>query len=184
MVLTLLRRDDRLKASQIVAAREARDDFKLFVRLAWHVIEPGRPFVPGWHLDAIADHLTAVSNGEISHLLVNMPPRHGKSSLISALWSAWLLLNTPAIRLLCASYAMNLATRDNLKTRRVIKSSWFQSRYNQRVRIVRDQDAKIKFETDQLGYRMAVSVGSSATGEGGDILILDDPHNIDEKESP
>ncbi len=183
MVLTLLRRDDRLKASQIVAAREARDDFKLFVRLAWHVIEPGRPFVPGWHLDAIADHLTAVSRGEISHLLVNMPPRHGKSSLISVLWSTWLLLNTPSIRLLCGSYAMNLATRDNLKSRRLIKSSWFQARYGNLFSLTHDQDAKTKFETDQLGYRMAVSVGSSATGEGGDILILDDPHNIDEKES-
>lgn len=157
--------------------------FKQFVASAWHIIEPGRPYVPGWHLDAIAEHLEAVSQGEIKRLLVNMPPRHGKSSLISVLWSAWLLLNTPAIRLLCGSYAMNLATRDNLKVRRLIKSPWFQSRYGKRFHLTKDQDAKIKFETNLLGYRMAVSVGSSATGEGGDILILDDPHNIDEKES-
>ncbi len=182
-MLTLVRPPETLSALETYDAYDARFNFRLFVPLAWPIIEPGRSFVPGWHLDAIADHLTAVSNGQIKRLLVNMPPRHGKSSLISALWSAWLLLNNPAIRLLCASYAMNLATRDNLKTRRVIKSPWFQSRYNQRVRIVRDQDAKIKFETSELGYRMAVSVGSSATGEGGDILILDDPHNIDEKES-
>src|SRR5947209_4874880 len=97
-------------------AEEAKRDFKLFVKLAWPVIEPGREFVNGWHLDAICEHLTAISDGEIRRLLVNMPPRHGKSSLISALWSAWLLLNNPAIRLLCGSYALNLATRDNLKT--------------------------------------------------------------------
>src|SRR6185312_15222661 len=157
--------------------------FTLYVALAWHVIEPGRPFVPGWHLDAIAEHLMAVSRGEIKRLLVNMPPRHGKSSLINVLWTSWLLLNTPSIRLLCGSYALNLATRDNLKCRRIIKSPWFQSRYGHLFALTKDQDAKMKFETDKLGYRMAVSVGSSATGEGGDILILDDPHNIDEKES-
>jgi predicted phage terminase large subunit-like protein len=164
-------------------AEIARADFKTFVRVAWPEIEPGRPFVSGWHLDAIADHLEAVSRGDIPRLLVNMPPRHGKSSLISVLWSAWLLLNNPAIRVVGASYAMNLATRDNLKTRRIIKSPWFQARYGSAFKLTKDQDAKTKFETDQLGYRMAVSVGASATGEGGDILILDDPHNIDEKES-
>jgi predicted phage terminase large subunit-like protein len=165
-------------------AERAKINFKLFVREAWPVIEPGRPFVPGWHLDCIAEHLSAVHEGQISRLLVNMPPRHGKSSLISSLWTAWLLLNNPSLKLLCGSYAMNLATRDNLKCRRIIKSNWFQERYGGTFEIVADQDAKTKFETNMLGYRMAVSVGSSATGEGGDILILDDPHNIDEKESP
>lgn len=164
-------------------AEQDKRQFKSFVTSAWHIIEPGRPFVPGRHLDAISEHLQAVSAGQIKRLLVNMPPRHGKSSLISVLWSTWLLLNTPAIRLLCGSYALNLATRDNLKARRIIKSPWFQERYRDAFSIIKDQDAKLKFETDQLGYRMVTSVGSGTTGEGGDVLILDDPHNIDEKES-
>lgn len=164
-------------------AEEARLDFKLFVRLAWHVIEPGRPFVSGWHLDAIAEHLSYVASGDIKRLLVNMPPRHGKSSLISVLWSAWLLLKNPSTRILCSSYAMNLATRDNLKVRRLIKSPWFQARYGNLFTLTQDQDAKTKFETDQLGYRMAVSVGSNATGEGFDVGLIDDIHAIDEKES-
>lgn len=166
-----------------IEAEECRRSFKCFVQAAWPEIEPGRPYVAGWHLDAIADHLQAVAEGKIKRLLVNMPPRHGKSSLISVLWSVWLLLNDPSRRLLCASYAMNLATRDNVKARRLIKSPWFQERYGYLFTLMPDQDAKIKFETDKLGYRMAVSVGSSATGEGGDLLILDDAHNIDEKES-
>lgn len=171
-------------SQSFLRAERCRRDFKLFIEDAWPVIEPGRPFVPGWHLSAIAEHLSAVAECKIKRLLVNMPPRHGKSSLISVLWSDWLLLNNPSIRLLCASYALNLATRDNVKVRRLIKSPWFQERYGHIFQLTHDQDAKMKFETDQLGYRMAVSVGSSATGEGGDILILDDPHNIDEKESP
>src|SRR6266702_895967 len=164
-------------------AYEARFDFKLFVRLAWPVLEPATPFVFGWHLDAIADHLTAVAAGDIKRLLVNMPPRHCKSSLINVLWPVWRWLQSPALRFLCGSYALNLATRDNLKHRRIIKSPWFQLRYGHLFKLVKDQDAKTKFETDKGGYRMAVSVGSSATGEGGDVLILDDPHNIDENKN-
>src|SRR5437588_3025618 len=109
-MLTLVKPPAELSPLEEYDAYDARFDFRLFVPLAWPIIEPGRSFVPGWHLDAIADHLTAVSSCQIKRLLVNMPPRHGKSSLISALWSAWLLLNTPSVRLLCASYAMNLAT--------------------------------------------------------------------------
>lgn len=166
----------------ILEAERARRDFKTFVRLAWHVIEPGKPFVNGWHLDAISEHLQAVSTGDIKRLLVNMPPRHGKSTLISVLWSGWLILNNPSIQLLCASYALNLATRDNVKARRLIKSNWFQDRYSHIFTLAPDQDAKMKFETNQFGYRMVTYVGGG-TGDGGDILILDDPHNIKEKES-
>src|SRR6266567_2374430 len=88
-------------------AYEARFDFTLFVE--------------GWHLDAIAEHLEAVAAGDIKRLLVNMPPRHCKSSLINVLWPVWRWLQSPALRFLCGSYALNLATRDNLKHRRIVK---------------------------------------------------------------
>jgi len=168
---------------EIFDAGEARLEFTKFVTAAWHIIEPGKPFVSGWHIEAICKHLEAVRRGEITKLLVNMPPRHSKSSIISVLWSVWLLLNDPSVRLLCGSYALKLATRDNLKARRLLKSHWFRARYSERLKLTKDQDAKMYFETDRFGYRMAVSVGAAATGEGGDILILDDPHAIDEKES-
>ncbi len=161
----------------------AIDDFRFFVRLCWPLLESSRSFVEGWHLDALALHLQAVSNGEIKRLLVNMPPRHSKSNFINVLWPVWMWLNNPSIKFLCGSYALNLATRDNLRHRRIVKHPAFQKRFGRLFNLTKDQDAKMKFETDKGGYRMAVSVGSSATGEGGDILILDDPHNIDEKES-
>jgi len=96
--------------------------FFFSVRLAWHVISSGRPFVPGWHLDAIADHLTAVSRGEITTYCEHAQTRRQEQPDKRLVSSTWLLLNKLAIRLLCGSYAMNLATRDNLKSRRLIKS--------------------------------------------------------------
>src|SRR6266487_176443 len=166
-----------------IQAERARKSFAIFAKEAWHVMEPGTPYVGGWHLDALAYHLEAVARGDIHKLLINMPPRFGKSSYINVLWSVWLLLTTPSTRLLCASYALNLATRDNVKSRRLIRSPWFQVRYGHVFQLANDQDAKMKFETNKLGYRMAVSVGSAATGEGFDVGIVDDLHAIDEKES-
>ncbi len=167
-----------------IEAERARRDFALFAKLAWHIIEPGKVYVSGWHLDAIAEHLQAVIEGQIKRLLVNMPPRHGKSSYISTLIHPWSWLQNPSLRWLCASYALNLATRDNLKCRRIIKSKWWQDRYGHLFELTKDQDAKMKFENNFSGYRQAVSVGAAGTtGEGGDILVIDDPHPIEQKRS-
>ena len=54
-----------------LAARHLGD----FVRQAWPILEPSTPFVPGWHIDAIIEHLEAVARGQIRNLLVNVPPR-------------------------------------------------------------------------------------------------------------
>ncbi len=161
-----------------------KESFKLFAQKAWHVIEPGKKFVAGWHLDAIAEHLQAVIEGDIKRLLVNMPPRHGKSSFISTLIHPWSWLQNPGLRWLCASFAMNLAIRDNLKCRRIIRSPWWQDRWGSHFKLTADQDAKTKFENDKTGYRLVVSVGSAGTtGEGGDVLLIDDPHPIEQKRS-
>ncbi len=173
-----------LPASLEIQAARARNSFAIFAKEAWHIIEPGKAYVGNWHLEAIAEHLQAVLEGDIKRLLVNMPPRHGKSSYISTLIHPWSWLHNPSLRWLCASYALNLATRDNLKCRRIIKSSWFQDRYGHIFTLTKDQDAKMKFENDKSGYRQAVSVGSAGTtGEGGDILLIDDPHPIEQKRS-
>ncbi len=165
-------------------AEEMRQSFKLFARKAWHLIEPGKQYVPGWHLDAIAEHLQAVIEGDIKRLLVNMPPRHGKSSYISTLIHPWSWLHNPSLRWLCASYALNLATRDNLKCRRILKSRWWQERYGHLFELTKDVDAKMKFENSFSGYRQAVSVGAAGTtGEGGDVLVIDDAHPIEQKRS-
>ncbi len=65
----------------------ATRSFREFVRQAWLVIEPHTPFVPGWHIDAITDYLEAVTRGEIRNLLINVPPRHMKSLLVSVLYA-------------------------------------------------------------------------------------------------
>src|SRR5690606_26810685 len=75
-----------------------------YVRQAWHVVEPATEYVHGWHIDAICEHLEAVSRGEILNLIINMPPRHMKSLLVSVFWPTWEWTTRPDTRWLFASY--------------------------------------------------------------------------------
>jgi predicted phage terminase large subunit-like protein len=154
-----------------------------FVKQAWHVVEPGVPFIPSWHIQEICEHLEAISSGEIRKLLINIPPRHSKSTIVSVMWPMWEWLTEPSQKFLCASYSGNLSIRDNLKARRLIQSPWYQERWGHMFKLAGDQNAKQRFENDCTGYRLATSVGGTATGEGGSRLILDDPHSAQEAQS-
>jgi predicted phage terminase large subunit-like protein len=162
--------------------RLGRDRLYEFVKQAWHVVEPGVAFVPSWHLEVICDHLEAVSDGDIQRLLINIPPRHSKST-ITVMWSVWEWITRPEEKFLCASYSGVLSIRDNLKARRLIESPWFQERYGDSFKLTSDQNQKGRFENDKTGYRLATSVGGTATGEGGTRLILDDPHGAQDAQS-
>ena len=147
------------------------------------MVEPGTPYVHGWHIDAICEHLEAVTRGEIRDLLINMPPRHAKSLTVSVFWPCWEWIRRPERRWLFSSYAASLSIRDSLKCRRLIESPWYQRNWGGRYRLTSDQNAKVRFENDRTGYRLATSVGGSNTGEGADRLVADDPHNVQEAES-
>ena len=165
-----------LSLREATAAEAAAHDLKRFVRDAWPVIEPA-PFTEGWHIDCIADHLRAVSAGEIRHLLINIPPRHSKSLQVAVFWPVWEWIRKPETRWLFASYAQALSTRDSRKCRLLIQSKWFQQRYGHSFKLVGDQNTKTFFENDKRGYRIATAVEAGTTGEGGDRIVVDDPIN-------
>ena len=154
-----------------------------FVKQSWHVVEPGTKFIAGWHIEEICEHLQAVTDGEIRKLLINIPPRHSKSTIVSVMWPMWEWLTQPEQKFLCASYSGNLSIRDNLKARRLIQSPWYQEQWGHMFSLSGDQNAKQRFENNKTGYRLATSVGGTATGEGGSRLILDDPHSAQEAQS-
>jgi len=163
--------------------RAATSSLYEFVKQSWHVVEPGVPFVPSWHIEAICEHLEAVSAGDITRLLINIPPRHSKSTIVSVMWPMWEWIEQPEEKFLCASYSGVLSTRDNLKARRLIQSPWYQERWLKNFTLSGDQNAKQRFENDKTGYRIATSVGGTATGEGGSRLLLDDPHGAQDAQS-
>jgi predicted phage terminase large subunit-like protein len=163
--------------------RKAESNLYEFVKQSWHVVEPSIPFIGSWHIEAICEHLEAITFGDIKRLLINIPPRHSKSTIVSVMWPAWEWIVNPQQKFLCASYSGNLSTRDNLKTRRLLQSNWYQDRWSHMFTLSGDQNAKQRFENDKTGYRLATSVGGTATGEGGSRLILDDPHGAQAAQS-
>ncbi len=145
--------------------RAASGSLYEFVRQCWPTVEPGVKFVESWHIETICEHLEAITAGEIRKLLINIPPRHSKSTIVSVIWPMWEWLTDPAHKYLCASYSGNLSIRDNLKARRLVQSPWYQERWGHMFRLAGDQNAKQRFENDKTGYRLATSVGGTATGE-------------------
>lgn len=147
-----------------------------FTRQAWHIIEPGVEFKPNWHLDIIAEHLQAITDGQIQNLLINIPPGCMKSILVSVMWPAWEWAKDPSQRYLGASYGEDLALRDSMKCRDIIVSDWYQKNWGH-VEIKKGEDMKIKYALTGGGWRMATSVGGRATGEHPSRKIIDDPHS-------
>ena len=157
---------------------ECEDSLASFTEKQWRYIDPA-PFKRNWVFDAIAEHLEAVTRGHIRRLLINVPPRFGKSSLVSVAWPAWTWaqqINSPTsgpvAQFVYTSYSGVFSQRDSMKTRRLVASPTYQKYWGDKVLITKDQDAKSRFETTAGGYRIATSVGGTLTGDGGNILCF------------
>lgn len=174
--------DSSISARQIEIATEllnrakAKESLYEFVRQAWHLVEGKRPFTDGWHIKAVCDHVQAVITGDIRNLLINQPPRTCKSNVISVMLVPWVWIRWPEKKFLYASYAYNLAERDSIKARHIIKSDWYQRRWGDSFKILSDQDKISKFTNDKAGVRQISSPSGATTGEGGDVLICH-PYN-------
>lgn len=161
---------------------DSQESLSAFLRLCWHIVEPSRALKYGWHLDAIAEHLEAVTAGQIKRLLINIPPGTMKSLFVSVVWNAWEWgpKGLAGNRFLTTSYREGLAVRDNTRARRLINSDWFQARWP--LSLVSDQNSKLKFENDKAGWRQAMGF-KSLTGERGDRVVVDDPLSVDQAKS-
>ena len=154
-----------------------------FLKQAWPIIEGKTPFIDNWHLKVVAEHLEACYRREIKNLLINVPPRTSKTSLISIAFPAWVWLQNSEERFMYASYAHSLSTEHSLKCRRLIESDWYQDNWRWKYKLAKDQKAKMLFENNKGGCRIATSVGSVATGKGGNIIVVDDGNNVRDGES-
>lgn len=154
-----------------------------FVEDFWHILEPGRVFVKGWALEAICQHLEAVLAGDITRLLINVSPGAMKSLLVNVFLPAyeWGPLNRPDKRYISFSYASHLTERDNQKFLDLLQSPEFKRLYGHQFEL-RDK-GKVKVGNNRTGWKFASSVEGVGTGERGDRVCLDDPHNVKDGES-
>lgn len=180
LLALLLERERRRKVAE---DREAcPKSLRQFIERAWHQLEPDKPYVHGWHMDAICEHLEAITRGQIKRLLINVPPGTMKSMAACVFWPAWEWgpRDMPAMRFIGASHEEGLATRDSVKMRRLVQSEWYQDRWP--LRMVGDQNAKKYFENDSTGWRQACPV-RAMTGRRGNRVTWDDPHSVEDAHS-
>lgn len=175
--------NDRALATETLLTRQAEGSLRSYVELAWRILEPKTPFLPNWHIDLICEYLEAVTAGEITRLVINLPPRYMKSLLVSVLWPTWEWLRAPQTRWLFASYSESLSTKHSLDRRLVLQSQWYRDRWDDRFHLTSDQNEKTEYRNDRRGVMTATSVGGSATGKGGNRIVVDDPHNPVQAES-
>lgn len=183
---------------------DAEDTLRGFCNVMWSALEPGRPFRTGWALDAILDHLAAVTDGHIKKLLMTVPPGFMKSLATNVFWPAWEWgpRRRPWYRYVGASYSESLTIRDNDRCRQVIRDPAYQAMWGPQKDVCawvedkgqdcdcgavfhlrHDQDAKGLFGNNKTGWKLATTTGGAGTGLRGDRWVIDDPHSVKTAES-
>ena len=155
-----------------------------FIKMAWHVLEPGQEYKHGRHIDVIAEHLEAAMRGEIRRLSINVPPGSMKSLMCGVFLPAWMWgpMGMPSKRFLGVAHEQGLGVRDNMKCRRLIESPWYQKTWGDTVRLAKDQNEKQNFENTAKGWR-AVATPSNITGKRADVVTCDDLISVENANS-
>lgn len=130
----------------------------------------------GKHHRVLADLLMAIAKGEKDRVCVNMPPRHGKSQLVSIYFPAWFIGRYPNKKVLMVSHTTDLAVDFGRKVRNIIDSAEYREVFPN-VGLASDSKSAGRWNTSVGGEYFACGVGSALAGRGADLLLVDDPHN-------
>lgn len=151
----------------IIESEWAEDDLVSFIKLYY------RGYRPAWYHFLIADELRKVSDKETLRLMLIMPPRHGKSTLVSRYFPAWHLGRYPDDRIIATSYASRLAHRFGRFNRNLVADDRYPF---EGIELARDSRAAEVWDImgHQGGY-IAAGLDGSITGEGAHVLLIDDP---------
>lgn len=165
--------------------RESESSLHTFLKkIAWSVLEPNTPFQDNWHIHDICYYLEAVKSGEVKRLIINMPFRMLKSTIISQAYPAWEWTTSPHLRYLTASYSKELATRDAVVSRKVIESNLYRELWGDVFQMADDQNLKTRYMNNRSGARTVTSTDAAGTGYGGNRIIIDDPISAQQANHP
>lgn len=164
--------DPAIDARRLAAA--LRRDLASFIARAFREVVPGTPYLPNWHIDAIAHVLTEVLAGRIRRLVISVPPRYLKSLSVSVAFVAWVLGHDPTRRIIAVSYSEELAAKFARDCRAILEADWFQDIFPG-TQLSTSKNTETEYETTAGGGRYSTSVGGTLTGRGGNMIIIDDP---------
>ncbi len=168
-------------AEQIAEQRERYTrSFAEFMRAGWHVLEQ-RPLIWGWHNEAMAEHLEAVTRGEIKRLAISVPPGSTKTLTVQVFWPAWEWITDqhpqgmrPDFRFIFATYSGDMALEKSGLFTTLVESDWYRSLFGDRWQPSEGNWAKRMQKNNRGGWRLATSVGGTVTGAHADRKVGDD----------
>jgi len=170
---------DPIDSSILIAL--LRNDFRAFVEKCFNHLNPGQTYHDNWHVGVIAHALAECLAGNTKRLIILLPPRNLKSTIVSIAWPAYVLGHFPSKKFVCASYAQELANQLSNDTRSIMNSDWYRELFPATL-ISPVKDTQGLFVTTEFGGRMATFIGGIMTGFGGDIVIIDDPQKPQDME--
>src|ERR1700693_752560 len=142
--------------------------------LACYAIAQWPQFELAKHHELIISKLEAVERGQISRLMIFLPPRHGKSMITSSIFPAWYLGRHPDHHVIFATYGQELSDDFGRRVRNSIVDQVHQAVFPI-CRLSEDSSAAHRFNTTQGGAYYAVGRGGPITGRGAHLLLIDDP---------
>lgn len=161
-----------------------REDFETFFRAVYGAASSGGELTDAAYIALLCDYFMRVAEGgEIENLIVNVPPRHLKSLIFSVCGPAWLLGRNPSVKIMVASHDQRLAEDLHAKFRKLVESERYRAIFPG-FRASPVANTKDNLETLEGGGRRAISVESSPTGLGADMILLDDPLNPEDASNP
>jgi len=170
---------ETITTEQDLLRQALRADLPSFIHRSYLTVSTGDAYRHNWHISVLADHLAKVMTGEITRLIITLPPRSLKSICCSVAFPAYLLGHKPTSRIICASYSLDLAAKHARDCRAILESDWFKDAFPN-CRLDRSKRAELEMMTTRRGGRQATSVGGTLTGRGGNLLIIDDPMKADD----
>ena len=133
-------------------------------------------FLVGKHHRILANMLMSIEVGGKDRVCVNIPPRHGKSQLVSIFFPAWYLGRNPNKKVMMVSHTTDLAVDFGRKVRNLIATPDYRSIFPT-VKLAVDSKSAGRWNTNVGGEYYACGVGSALAGRGADLLLIDDPHS-------
>ena len=158
------------RLEQLQIRERARENFLDFVRYVWP------EFICGPHHRIMAEKFEALVRGDLTRVIINIAPRHGKSELTSYLFLAWLMGREPTSKIIQATHTGELAMRFGRKVRNLMDSELYKEVFPE-VALAADSKAAGRWETNKGGEYFATGVGGAMTGRGANYLVIDDPHS-------
>src|SRR6056300_100612 len=133
-------------------------------------------YTVGKHHRILADMLMGIERGEKDRICVNIPPRHGKSQLVSIMFPAWFLGRNPNKKVMMVSHTTDLAVDFGRKVRNLINTDAYRDIFPT-VKLASDSKSAGRWNTNSGGEYYACGIGSALAGRGADLLLVDDPHS-------